>query len=53
MGTTTGDDLSVAVMEEVVIEGHVLRFGENGIVEFEAVLGKHGHVSRSRWMSIV
>lgn len=48
MGTTAGDDFGVAVLEEVVIEGHVLRFGENGVVEFEVVLGEHGHVSRSK-----
>ena len=38
LGTASGDKFRIAVLEQVVIEGHVLGFGEDGVVEFEVVL---------------
>ena len=37
-----GDDLGVAVLEQVVVEAHVFFFGEDGVVGLKAVVFEHG-----------
>ena len=44
--SSTGYELCVVVLEQVFIEGHVLVFGENGVVWFETVLGEHCFIAR-------
>ena len=48
LGGAAGDDLGVAVLQQVVVQGHVLGFGEDGVVEFEVVLFEHLVVARRR-----
>ena len=45
LGSASCDDLCGSVSEEVVEEAHVLVFGEDGVVEYQAVLLEHGVVS--------
>ena len=40
------DELRAVVLEQVFVEGHVLFFGEDGVVGLEAVLGEHGLITR-------
>lgn len=43
------DELRAVVLEQVFVEGHVLFFGEDGVVGLEAVLGEHGLITREMW----
>ena len=42
---TAGDQLGVAVVEQVVEDAHVFLLGEDGVVGFEAVFLEHGGVA--------
>lgn len=36
-----GDELCVVVLDQVVVQVHLVRFGEEGVVELEAILLEH------------
>jgi len=42
---STGDNFGIAVLDELVVYGHVLGFSEDGVVEFKAVLLEHGVIA--------
>lgn len=45
LGSTAGDQLGVAVLEQVLVQSHVLFLGEDGIVGLDVVLLQHGIIS--------
>ena len=51
LGTAAGDEFCIAVMEQFVIEGHVLGFGEDGVVDLEVVLLQQVIVAGARRIS--
>lgn len=51
LGTAASDEFCIAVLEQVVIEGHVLGFGEDGVVDFEVVLLEQVIVAGARCIS--
>lgn len=40
LGSTTGNQLGIVIVEEVLVEGQMLLLGEDGIVGLEVVLGQ-------------
>ncbi len=40
-----GYELCVVVLKEVLVEAHVLVFGEDGVVGIETVFGEHGFIA--------
>lgn len=47
LGSTTGDELGIVVVEKVLVERNVLLLGEDGIVGLETVLVEKGLVTDS------
>jgi hypothetical protein len=45
LGGAAGDELCVAVFDQVVVDAHLVGFGEEGIVELEAVFLEHCFVA--------
>lgn len=45
LGRAAGDQLRVVVLQEVLVEVHVLGFGQDGVVGLEAVFLEQGIVS--------
>lgn len=41
LGSTAGYELCVVVLQQVLVEAHVLFFGEYGVVGLETVFGEH------------
>lgn len=46
LGGTTGDELSVVVVEEILVETEVLFLGEDGVVSLEAVFVEQSLVTK-------
>jgi hypothetical protein len=52
LGAAAGDEFRVAVLQQVVVEGHVFGFGEDRVVEFEVIFLEHGIVAGDGRVSI-
>ena len=47
LGSTTSDEFSVVVLEQLLVEAHVLFLGQDGVVGLQAVLLEEGGIAAS------
>lgn len=45
LSSTSGNQFRIAVLDEVLIEAHVLLFGQNRVIGLHAILLKHCRIS--------
>ena len=47
LSSTAGDELGLPVVDQVLIDAHLVLFGEESVIEFEAVLFEHSVVAHA------
>ena len=52
LGATASDKFGVAVLDKVVIDGHVFGFRKDRVIEFEVILFEHSIVAVAELISI-